>query len=230
MLRASIDARPLIDFAREFGRPDWNPKCMRRALQGETFRLFKYSQDQLNEGSHWPRRAKMTKEVAKRKGETSLFPFSPMLSYMVLREGPMEGWIGWALGAVRRKRVPLGWLSLALAGHSFTVQREHQIAIVRKLLGYRTSAFTSKTPAAVKRARGKIAKKRRALGRDEIKKLIPRVGTTIKFPKREALDIIIHQQAPLSERNIARLYQQAINGQRWAKEWWKPKQLTLAGI
>jgi len=54
-------------------------------------------------------------------------------------------------------------------------------------------------------------------------RIIPQVGTTIAWPKRDYVTPLVRQEARHSAANIALLYGHAQRGEKWARTWWADK-------
>lgn len=198
------DLSELQTFLKEWDQ-EWHPKALRRALTGETFRVFKYTQALLNEGEMAPELSPLTIGLKRGKTRAPLGSFANMIGYFV--EGSETAYIGFAVGYKRRKRVPMGWVKMLVGSAA------EQVVITR---------------ADQKEIAGKLRKRKRvSLTRDDFRKYIPHVGRKIMFPPRPVIDRAMFDNAPYFSRNIARLYQMAIAGKKWRKDWWVPQQPEL---
>lgn len=201
------DLSELQTFLKEWDQ-EWHPKALRRALTGETFRVFKYTQALLNEGEMAPELSPLTLRLKKGKTRAPLGSLANTIGYYV--EGSETAYVGFAVGYKRRKRVPMGWIKMLVGrdGQNIRITREMHLEIIKKL---------DKRHGMVMSAEGAKARQN----------MIPRVGRVLRFPPRPVIDRAMFDNAPYFSRNIARLYQMAIAGKKWRKDWWVPQQPEL---
>ncbi|HHN75392.1 MAG TPA: hypothetical protein ENK10_09215 [Acidobacteria bacterium] len=213
-------------------------RAIRRAFQGEGFRLRTVVQDEFFAGVG-PPRAPLTRELARtrRAQNKALYAFGKRIAYTVRDHGDdMELWVGpgqWRrVGSVKGQMrthisaVPIKMIEELATGGTHYVTREQQAWIAYKLRRRwgepvqdprRTTPYSERWQ---KRRTRYMSGGRR--WREIPKGWIPKRGTRIHWPERNWVADIVAAERLRSPRYILRLYQMQMEGRRWSKgRWWE---------
>lgn len=202
MIDLTFEVRGLKALTSEFYPA--HQRALRRAVQGEAFRLMHKVTAKLAQGVG-PVKAPLTRRAAKSRQRGALSAFARRVAYEVrvtpgappLVPDQIEAAIG--LSAQQRRRqapMPLELLARVVEGEGFTMSRGAQIRLIEKL-------------------------RRRGRSEAEIRRIVPRVGTVIEFPERDYVSEVIAEEGAQSLRNIEKLYAMGLSGERWARKWWE---------
>lgn len=221
MVSARVD---LGEFAKVRGLDAKHARALVAAVKGEAFRLKKATEAELLAGVG-PATAPLTRGEQKTKTAAALSAFRRFVGYNVETVGgEIRAEIGVAAG-VSRARWTGGkrrQLVSLLEGGGHTITRADQAAIARKLRRRLGQGF-SKT---LRRMGYGPRYAKRAAGAADLRLLIPRVGTRLVWPERQYAVNVVERERSATLRNVVALYDLAVGGKRWAREWWKTGEAT----
>lgn len=222
MLSLEFDTGEAQVFARQWGRA--HPKAAEQAFRAEVFRLKTVSSHRLEQGVG-PAKAPLTQEEARLDGSAALAAFARFTAYEVEREGgDLTGTVGFSRW-ISRQRNPAGrkrTLVHALSGGPHDIDREDQARIARKLrkkMGEPVRRLTIGRGANKRFRVGRRGKAARHPWRD-IRIMIPRTGRLLQWPRRDVMAELLQSERSVTPRNLAKLYEIKLAGQRWARRWW----------
>ena len=221
MLRTELNTRGLTAFRRAFSPKEFNA-AQKRAVQGETFRLFTVQRDTLRSGLGYKGPAPLTRVMRRSSRRApALATFSRLLGFKVKeRPGGVEGLTGHSTFRARKKanQPSLGRIEANYAGFTHIMDKDKRDQLILRALRKTTGRARSAARSRATTTRGLSKRQKKNLSKRIA--MLPAIGTVIRTPKRPVMDNIEKQEAGNSPRNMAALFEIAISGQKWAREWW----------